>query len=287
MAMPTPDPAHAAPWRAIAFALAGVSAFLSGLLMLIVSAEPPSDAPDAGEKDAAPEDGSASAAEGKRGQIEGVVALSGTPPVMRVAPERKNAKFCKSRPVAANAVLVFDGRLKDVLVRLENGGVKGDWAPPDEHAALMFSDCMYAPRMQGAMIGQELEIQNRDPTLHKVHAYRQDETWLDRAAPPSQGAGAAVLDLPGIFKFTCDVHPWERAFLVVTDHPFFAVSGADGRFVIPDVPEGGYMLEAWHARYGLRRVPVEVGDTPAVIKLTYETTDPEPEINRGEQRNLL
>jgi hypothetical protein len=58
---------------------------------------------------------------------------------------------------------------------------------------------------------------------------------------------------------TCDVHPWMRAYLGVLPHPFFAVTGADGRFTLRGVPAGEYVLAAWHERFGTREARVTLG----------------------------
>lgn len=38
---------------------------------------------------------------------------------------------------------------------------------------------------------------------------------------------------------------WRRAYLWVLDHPYAAVTGADGRFRLTQVPAGTYLLTAW------------------------------------------
>ena len=47
-----------------------------------------------------------------------------------------------------------------------------------------------------------------------------------------------------LLSFKCDVHPWMFAYVCVSEHPCFAVSGKDGTFKIKDVPPGKYTLEA-------------------------------------------
>lgn len=56
----------------------------------------------------------------------------------------------------------------------------------------------------------------------------------------------------------CDIHPWARAWVGVLDHPFFAVTGADGRYGIRGLPPGRYTLEVWHEKYVTERAEVEV-----------------------------
>jgi hypothetical protein len=44
----------------------------------------------------------------------------------------------------------------------------------------------------------------------------------------------------------CDIHFWMSSYIHVSQHPFFAITGDDGSFLIPDVPPGDYTLLAWH-----------------------------------------
>jgi hypothetical protein len=48
----------------------------------------------------------------------------------------------------------------------------------------------------------------------------------------------------------CDLHPWMQGWLGVLDHPYFAVTDAEGRFTLRDVPPGDYTLAVWHERLG-------------------------------------
>lgn len=219
--------------------------------------------------------------------IQGVAKLTGKPPEMKVPAKRKDMDFCKDKPIPLNAVIAKDGKLKDVIVRIGNGGVAGDWKAPEQPAVLDQRDCMYEPRIQGVVSGQTIEIRNSDATLHNVHTYRGSETWFNQAQP--KGAAPIVKDVEekGLIKVTCDVHPWMRSFVVATDHPFFAVSGEDGSFAIKDVPAGKYELEAWHSHYGLKKASVEVADgKQAEVTFTYEGNEPEPAENAGELKGM-
>lgn len=234
---------------------------------------------------------SAAAAPAKEGNatIKGVVAFSGKAPEMKVPAKRKDADVCKSKEVKYNAVLVKDGKLKDVLVRIAPGGVAGNWKAPDKHAEIDQVDCMYAPRMQGVVAGQTIDIKNGDQTLHNVHTYKGSESLFNQAQP--KGAAAISKEVPdeaSVMKFTCDVHPWMRGFVVVTDHPFFAVSGEDGSFKIEKVPAGKYTVEAWHSQYGLlKKENVEVKDSGEVtVDFDYKGTEAEPAENKGELTGL-
>ena len=49
----------------------------------------------------------------------------------------------------------------------------------------------------------------------------------------------------GPLRVGCNTHPWMRGWIVVTDD-VAVVTGADGRFTLPDVPAGTYQLRVWH-----------------------------------------
>jgi hypothetical protein len=63
----------------------------------------------------------------------------------------------------------------------------------------------------------------------------------------------------------CDVHGWMHAYIGVLDHPYYAVSGADGSAKISNLPPGTYTIEAWHEKYGTK--------TQSVTLAANETKD--------------
>jgi hypothetical protein len=49
----------------------------------------------------------------------------------------------------------------------------------------------------------------------------------------------------------CDIHLWMTGYAWVFDHPYFALTTADGSFTIPRVPTGIEVhLMAWHESQG-------------------------------------
>ena len=59
--------------------------------------------------------------------------------------------------------------------------------------------------------------------------------------------------------FKCDVHGWMNAYVGVLDHPYFAVTGRDGKFELKGLPPGTYTIEAWHEKLGRQTQSVTIG----------------------------
>jgi hypothetical protein len=58
--------------------------------------------------------------------------------------------------------------------------------------------------------------------------------------------------------------------VVVASHPFYALTDAQGRFKLDNVPAGQYTVRVWHERLGESSRPVTVpatGPAPLTIEL--------------------
>jgi plastocyanin len=221
-----------------------------------------------------------------KGVIKGVVSFSGEAPAMKVPKKRATADFCKDKQVNHNAVMVKDGKLKDVFVGIDNGQLKGQYEA-DKPATVDQKDCMYEPRMAGLLVGQEVQVKNSDATMHNVNAGRGTDTLFNQGQPKDSPAITKTFDEPGLVRFQCDVHSWMRSFAMVMDNPFFAISGEDGSFKIEKVPDGKYKVVAWHSQFGKKEQEIEVKGGEVEVKFEFDGTEEEPAENKGELNDLF
>jgi plastocyanin len=205
--------------------------------------------------------------------VQGSVVLSGKPPAPAVV-NMKSDPFCGKLPESKDEEVVVGkgGELKNVVVRISKG-VAAAPAAPTTPAVVDQNGCMYKPRVVVAQAGQQVEIRNSDMTMHNVHTYKgKPETTVFNLAhvqgtPPHK----KKFTTNDVIKFKCDVHPWMTGYVVVTDNPYFAVTGDDGKFALPKVPPGSYTLEAWHEKYGSVTKDITVADgKPVDLKLEFK-----------------
>jgi hypothetical protein len=205
------------------------------------------------------------------GSIAGAVKLAGTPPEMPMT-KRQADPYCAKTPVKEEEVVVgAGGGLKNVIVRVTKG-LTGRYDPPAATATVDQSACMYRPRVQGIVLGQPVQIKNSDMTLHNIHGYKGASTLFNKAEIPGQPPMVQQFnDADQIVKLKCDVHPWMTGYVLVSSHPFFAVTGDDGSFKIAGLPPGSYTVEAWHERYGAKTAEITVAaDKPAEAAFQFD-----------------
>lgn len=188
------------------------------------------------------------------GVITGKVLFQGTPPKMPVIDMSSNPQCERQHHVpqiAETVVVNGNGTLRNVFVWIRSGLPKARWTPPATSVKLDQNGCVYAPHVAGIMEGQELEIVNSDPVNHNVHAESQvNAAWNESQPPRAEHKVKKFASEEVLFPVTCSVHPWMRAYLGVSPHPFFAVTGEDGSFSLQGVPPGTYTVEAVHEKYG-------------------------------------
>ena len=204
------------------------------------------------------------------GVVRGTVQFRGTPPV-RAPLRRDSDPVCARIEKLAEDVVVTGGKLRDVHVRIKPGTLASSFAGSFTPAEITQTECMYTPRVVGVMIGEGVMIRNGDPTYHNVHGSVGTRT-LWNLSQPAAAPEIMRTDLGkagDVVSLRCDVHAWMQAYVVITDHPFFDVTEADGVFELRGVPPGTYELEAWHPTLGLRTTRITVGKGKAVPPVTF------------------
>lgn len=198
------------------------------------------------------------------GSIVGTVDVDGPLPPDTAVSAVRDELVCADAP---NDVAPHRGtRLGNVIVWLE--GVREGKALPLARRYTVDQDgCRVVPRVSAVVSGGMLNVHSSDPLVHKTRFVRSGSRDLVSLVSEVD-AGQVVPDprivaTPGLIEISCDLHPWTRGYLAVFDHPYFAVTMADGAFRFDEVPAGNYTLVAWHERSGRvqQQVTVAAGGT--------------------------
>lgn len=120
-------------------------------------------------------------------------------------------------------------------------------ADPDAQTLVLDQRNMtFEPRVLVAPVGSTVEFPNNDRVLHNVFSFHDGERF-DLGLYPVGDVRRRVVDVPGISRVFCNIHPNMAAYIVAVDSPYYAVSGQDGTFLIRGVPPGLYTYHAWRA----------------------------------------
>lgn len=210
---------------------------------------------------------------GVAGALNGMVSFEGEVPAATVIQMAADPSCARMHPDAAMTELVVvgdGGGLKNVFVYVKEGLEGQMFDLPTEPVMLDQQGCLYTPHVFGIRAGQTLTIRNDDDTLHNIHAMPKNNKEFNIGQPVKGLKTNKVFDNPEVMvPFKCDVHKWMASYVGVVDHPFFATTDINGAFSIAGLPEGDYLLEAWHEKYGTQQMNVTVGADGAEANFTF------------------
>lgn len=196
------------------------------------------------------------------GTLHGKATFAGEAPRRRKV-DMGSDKTCQglhSEPLREESLIVGEkGELANVFVWVSKGLEGKKFEPPKEPAVLEQKGCCYVPHVLGLQVGQKLVVRNTDPLTHNVHSFAKK----NKAFNQSQQSGGADIEQTFdkeevLMPLKCDIHGWMSTYVGVVEHPFFAVTRADGSFEIKGLPPGEYTLSAKHEALGLQKATVTV-----------------------------
>src|SRR5262249_38813859 len=185
----------------------------------------------------------------------------------------KDEEYCLSR-----GKLYFE----DVLIDPKNRGIQNAvvWLRPDaqdrkapfpkenihpKRAAaeaktytVTVTCCQFEPRVIAARAGDSVSFKNASNIPHNANYLTvgaDSEGRMFNVLVPASKSYSSPKPLSvtrGPDTYRCSIHPWMTGYVWAFDHPYSAVTAADGSFAIPDAPVGKWRLVVWHERTGYR-----------------------------------
>jgi plastocyanin len=124
----------------------------------------------------------------------------------------------------------------------------GDFAKPATPTVrqMIQRNLDFEPRLLPVQVGTKVEFPNLDDTYHNVFSYSRPKRFdLGRYRKNEEPVPAQIFETPGLISLRCDIHEHMRAVILVLETPHFIITDTDGRFRLPDLPAGRYVLKAW------------------------------------------
>ena len=201
------------------------------------------------------------------GSIVGEVKFSGAAPAPKVLKVNKDNEACGAEKKGEDLLVGANKGLKNAVVSVV--GAKGPVPKPATKPVLDQKGCQFSPHVLLVPAGGEVDIMNPDGVLHNMHTFSTANPSINKAQPKFKKVMTEKFDKPEVIKIQCDAHSWMLGWIVVHDHPFVAVSDAEGAFKIENVPAGKHKVEVWHETLGKMTQEVEV-KAGAPTKVTFE-----------------
>lgn len=196
-------------------------------------------------------------------RISGKISLQGTPPPPQpVKMDATCGSLHGTPPMEALYVVGEGGGLAEVFVHIKTGLEGKTFTPPSDIPLLDQQGCTYIPKLLVVWAGQKFNVRNSDGPgiLHNVHALPRKNSEFNFGQPlKGQVTQKSFSNPEALIRVKCEVHPWMKSYFAVVNHPFYAVTDANGRFTFPpDLPPGDYTIEAIHPKAGSQSQPLKV-----------------------------
>jgi plastocyanin len=163
------------------------------------------------------------AEEGNFGTVSGVVELKGDAKVAYVYVENVPARMAKNASIEIRQV----GR-------------------------------QFEPRAAVVQVGTKINFPNLDSVYHNVFSTSTGNSFdlgIYRAGDPAR---SYTVVNPGVMDLYCDMHSEMSASVLVVPSALYVMVGADGRFILENVPKGSRKIGAWGPGYQMASQTVTV-----------------------------
>jgi plastocyanin len=191
--------------------------------------------------------------------IKGAVRYVGAPLERKKVAVTIDQYICGKEKEPEDLMLSSNNGIRNAVVSLQNppAGAKGDWNLPP--AKMDQKQCSFVPRVVVVPMGGTVEFLNSDRLLHNVRSSGKENPPFNRAQPHGR-AISFVFKQPEVLRVDCDLHSWMRGWVVVAEHPFYAITNDQGEFILENVPRGKYTLQVWQESLGKVTQELVVGD---------------------------
>jgi plastocyanin len=117
-------------------------------------------------------------------------------------------------------------------------------SPVTQRPHLTQKDKKFDPHILVIPVGTPVEFPNHDPFFHNVFSLFEGKRF-DLGLYEAGTSRIVHFDRAGVSYIFCNIHPEMSAVVIALKTPYFAVSDANGKITITNVPAGRYSAQLW------------------------------------------
>lgn len=191
-------------------------------------------------------------------------------PALIVDPASKGVKF---------VAIYLDGKIEEgkplTAGKLDRDSSKTLHAGKDEKQRPESVLCNFEEHVFSFVRTQKVGLYNMEDLLHNPHGFSANGATIFNIALPDRNRliQKKFKRVKGMTRFQCDTHVHMNAWMFGFAHPYFAVTDAQGKFEITEIPPGKYTVVGWHEGYNIKEFALDnrpVYDEPHIIKKEIE-----------------
>ena len=220
------------------------------------------------------------------GSVKGQFVLDGEAPTLEPL-------VAKGEPVRDAAVCSVDAVPNQKYVVGEGGGIaniviylkkapkdmpEDAETPPSDPVVFDQQGCVFVPHVLAVQAGRPVTLKSSDAVAHNVRISFFNNPSINQIIP-GNGSMEKTFEVgeSAPSAVACDIHPYMQGFMMVTDHPYVAVTDAEGNFEIKNLPEGEHKFRVWHEGPGYieksMKVEITAGETNDMGKIKVKEKD--------------
>ena len=212
---------------------------------------------------------------GQVGTISGQALFKGESPPPKELRVTLNKKTCGHTYQSESLLVSKTGGIQNVVVSLLRIPKGLPVEIGEKPIQIDQQKCIFIPHVLLVPAGVEFEALNSDPVLHNFHTVGKHNKEVNVMQTKTKRRRLPlVFPEPDTIEVVCDVHSWMKAWIIVTEHPYYTLTDLDGQFRLENVPEGSYRIKAWHEELGKHPVQEVVVTTNQDAKVNFEFSQP-------------
>lgn len=204
--------------------------------------------------------------------LTGKFTLNGSAPPRAALKVDKDLSICAPggmQMLDESVVIGPNNGIKNVLLYLDTKipADNPNWLHPT-YAELVSKDvlfdqknCVFLSHVAAMWAKQKMQVLNSDSTGHNTNIDSKRGAAAGNFTVPANASAyyEPGKPSPAPFGVSCSIHPWMKAWMMVCESPYFAVTSDDGSFEIKNLPAGVPLeFRVWQEKAGfLQAVTVD------------------------------